>query len=184
MAKIIKESEIVLPQGTTAKIDGYVLSISGPKGEVVKDLKNPLVKITIKDNIIKLVKKDVSRREKKVANTFTAHINNMIKGATKGFVYKLKICSGHFPMNVSVKDNDFVIKNFLGEKKDRKAKLKPGATVKIAGFDITIEGTDIEKVGQAAADIESLTVVKKRDRNKFQDGIYIIEKAGKPIRGL
>ena len=38
--------------------------------------------------------------------------------------------------------------------------------------DIIVKGSDREKVGQTAANIERCCVVKKRDRRVFQDGIY------------
>jgi large subunit ribosomal protein L6 len=106
----------------------------------------------------------------------------MIKGATEGHVYKLKVCSGHFPMNVAVAGKDFVVKNFLGEKKPRQVAIKEGVDVKVEGEIVTVESCDKELAGQTAADIETLTRITNRDLRIFQDGIYITEKDGKPVR--
>lgn len=116
-----------------------------------------------------------------MVGTIRAHINNMIKGVTEGFTYKLKIRYAHFPMKVSVKGNEVIIENFLGEKHPRRARIMEGVTVKISGEDVIVTGIDKEKVGQTAANIEQATRIKGRDPRVFQDGIYIVEKAGKAI---
>ena len=105
----------------------------------------------------------------------------MIKGVAEGHVYRLKICSGHFPMNVSVSGNEFSVANFLGEKTPRKLSVKEGASVKVEGQEVVVESMNKELAGQTAADIELLTKVKGRDRRIFQDGIFIINKDGKEL---
>ncbi len=100
----------------------------------------------------------------------------MIKGVTEGFVYKMKIVYSHFPIKASVKGNEFIIENFLGEKSARKAKLFGNVKVTIKGSDVIIEGINREEVGQTAANIEAATKVKDKDVRVFQDGIYIVSK--------
>ena len=53
--------------------------------------------------------------------------------------------------------------------------------MKVKGQEIIVEGIDKEATGQTAANIEQATRITKWDRRVFQDGIYIVEKAGKPI---
>jgi large subunit ribosomal protein L6 len=84
-------------------------------------------------------------------------------------------------MNVSVSNGTLLIKNFLGEKVPRKVVLKDNSTVKVDGAFIVIESPDKERGGQIAADIEQATRRPGFDRRIFQDGIYIVEKANKPI---
>ena len=113
--------------------------------------------------------------------TLKAHFNNMIKGLTEKFKYKLQIANVHFPMNVSVDKNanELVVKNFLGEKKDRRIKLVEGVDVKVNGEVIELESINIEKAGQCAANIEKGAKVRNKDRRIFQDGIFIVEKPGR-----
>ena len=47
--------------------------------------------------------------------------------------------------------------------------------------DITIESPDKELAGNTASQLELLTAVKNRDLRVFQDGIYIVNKAGKDL---
>ena len=49
-------------------------------------------------------------------------------------------------MNVNVAGNEFIIKNFIGEKVPRKLKLSPEVKVKVEGDFITVEGNNKELV--------------------------------------
>ena len=84
-------------------------------------------------------------------------------------------------MTASVKGNVFEIKNFVGETIPRTLTLPDGVKVIVDGQFIIIEGTNKEKAGQTAALIEKLTRRAAFDKRIFQDGIYVIEKDGKPV---
>ena len=73
------------------------------------------------------------------------------------------------------------IKNFLGETTPRKAKIVPGVQVKIEGDIIKLSSPNIESAGQTAANIETATKIRNRDRTRFQDGIWITKKAGEDM---
>jgi len=175
------ENEIEIPKECSILVEGRMITVKGPKGEIVRDVKNKLLKNEIKDNKIILYASKASKNHKRIVATFTAHLKNWLKGVTEGHIYKLKICSGHFPMTVTVKGDTFEIKNFIGESKPRTLKIKQGATVKLDGRDITVTGVNKETVSQVAADIELLTRRTNFDRRIFQDGIYITDKDGKKI---
>ena len=82
-------------------------------------------------------------------------------------------------MNVSVKNNEFIIKNFIGEKYPRVLKLDPAVKVKVDGEVVVVEASDIEVAGQTAGSIEKLSTRTGFDRRIFQQGIFIIEKPKK-----
>lgn len=181
---MIKEKlnkEIEIPKGITLSFENNIMTAKGPKGEVKKKLLHPMIDIIIKENKLTITTKKNSKREKKILFTFNAHIKNMIKGASEGFNYKLKICSGHFPMNVTVSKTEVIVKNFLGGKVPKVLKIKEGATVKMNGTEITVDSLNKEIAGQVAADIEKICRITNKDRRIFQDGIYIVNKAGKEI---
>lgn len=112
--------------------------------------------------------------------TICSHIENMIKGVTKGFKYTMRFCYAHFPINVTcVKEgsSDVVeIRNFLGEKRTRKVQLLDGVTYfrsPDVKDQIEISGNDITKVSLACARISQATNVRNKDIRKFLDGIYV-----------
>ena len=175
---------IEIPANVNIEIDKNIVRASGEKGELEKKfVKVKKVKIEKQEKNIVIKAKNATKREKKMIGTIRAHIANMILGVSKGFVYKLKICSIHFPMSVSVAENEFIIKNFLGEIKERKAKILPCVEVKIEEDIVTVTSADIESAGQTASNIEAATKKKGKglDKRVIQDGIYITSKAGKEI---
>ncbi|MBI5398009.1 50S ribosomal protein L6 [Candidatus Woesearchaeota archaeon] len=168
-----------IPVGITITVNGYSVTVKGPQGEVTKTFPHKMIKITAADGTIKLSCASATKREVTMAYTFNAHIKNMMAGVQHGHTYKLKVCSGHFPMSVSLSGDTLSVKNFLGEKIPRTLKIKKGAHVKVEGNEVSVESSDKELAGQVAADIEQLTRVTNRDNRIFQDGIYITNKSGK-----
>ncbi|NJE09658.1 50S ribosomal protein L6 [Thermococcus sp. MAR1] len=174
--------EVEIPEGVEVTVENDVVKVKGPKGELERELRYPGVQIFTEDGKVVVFKEFPRKRDIAIARTFKAHIANMIRGVTEGFTYKLKVVYSHFPMTVKVQGDEVVIENFLGEKNPRRAKILPGVTVKVMGSEVIVEGIDKEAVGQTAANIEQATRITKWDRRVFQDGIYIVEKAGKPIK--
>lgn len=173
--------EIELPEGVSASREGKMIQVKGPKGEVTKTLYNPLITMEVKDNKIELRADRYGRREKTLIGTYRSHVRNMLKGVTEGHYYTLKICSGHFPMNVSFSNNVLTVKNFIGEKVPRTLNVSNKVNLKVEGDQITIESPDKDVAGQTAGSIEKLTKRVNFDKRIFQDGIYIIEKDGKKL---
>lgn len=171
--------EIEIPQGINAFRENEFIILKKDSNEIKRKL-NEVIDAKIEGNKITISTKKSTKRERKMFGTTIAHINNMIKGLTKNFKYKLQVASVHFPITLihDKTTNELVVKNFLGEKKDRRIKLIEGVNVKLNKDTIELDSADIEKAGQAAANIENGTKVRKRDRRIFQDGIFITEKPG------
>lgn len=176
------EANIKIPEKVSINIENRIIKVKGEKGENERKLFDKRIKIETKDKNLIISSKNVTKREKEKIGSFKAHIKNMIKGATEGHIYKLKICSGHFPMNVAVKNNQLIIKNFLGEKVPRVLNIKEGVNIKINGSEVIVDGLNKEFVAQSAASIEQTCKISNRDKRVFQDGIYIINKDGKEIK--
>jgi large subunit ribosomal protein L6 len=175
-------SEIELPDGVSAFSAINSLTVKGPKGESTRKLSQHGVSLRIDNNKIILEAERQLRKNKKMIGAMNAHIRNMIKGSLQNHAYTLKICSGHFPMNVSITGNKLVIKNFLGEKVPRTLEFKNGVQVKVDGDLIHVVSNSKELAGQVSADIEQLTRRPGYDTRVFQDGCYIISKDGKELK--
>jgi large subunit ribosomal protein L6 len=175
------EVEVEVPAGVTVSYANGVLTAKGKAGVVEKVLRNPRIAFTITPEAVVLNAKDATRREKMHIHTFRAHVRNVIKGASEGYTYKLRICSGHFPMSAKITGTTFELKNFLGEASPRKLTLKTGAKITIEGEYIIVESPNKEIAGQISADLEKLTRITNRDRRIFQDGIYIVKKGDKDL---
>jgi len=176
MKKDITE-KLKIPEDVILEIDNHLIKVKGPKGSNERRIFHPKVNIEKKDDLVFVTSKRATKKEKIILNTLKAHIRNLIKGAKEGYEYELKICSGHFPMNVSVQGDELIIKNFFGEKKPRKAKIPKDVHVKVDGDIVKVSGVDIDIVSQTASKIESTTRRTGYDRRIYQDGIWLIKKA-------
>ena len=172
---------IKIPEDVDVEIAGNMLKVKGKEGENTREFKTDRLIFEKNNDEIIIGDKKATKKEKKMINTIKAHIKNMIKGVQEKFEYKLKICYNHFPFTVEVKGNEAIIKNFLGEKIPRKLKIPNGVDVKMEKDIIHIRSHNKELAGQAAANFETATRIRLRDRRVFQDGLFIIEKNGKAI---
>ena len=159
-----------------------IFTVIGKLGKISRVFNSPNIQIKIESGTVCLRGKNVSKKDKAILNTYKAHLKNMFYGVENGYIYKLKICSSHFPMTASVENNQFVVKNFLGETTPRNIDVKEDVNIKIEGSDIIVESANKELAGQTAASIEKLCKIKGRDKRIFQDGIWMTEKAGKIIK--
>lgn len=175
---LIKELTHVLevPEGVSVDSSSSDVKIKGPRGDLTRHFKHPSMKLVQEDNELKIIGSKLRKKEKALIGTWKAHLANMIKGVNQGFKYEMKILFAHFPMKVVVKGNVVAIDNFLGEKHTRNSAVVGNTKVKVKGDIVTIEGNDIEEVGQTAGNLEKATVVTGRDTRVFQDGIYTISK--------
>ena len=171
------EHTIELPEGVSASLDGITLKVNGPNGNLEREYHSSTLKIMVESDKI-IVQVDLPRRkDKALAGTWNAHINNMVKGVTSGFTYNLKALYSHFPMTLKQEVNELVVNNYFGERVPRRAKILPGVKVEIKNkVELVVSGNDKELVGQTAANIERCATVKNRDRRVFQDGIYLLSK--------
>jgi|TARA_B110000196_G_scaffold274243_1_gene251074 large subunit ribosomal protein L6 len=165
-----------VPEGVSIDSSTSDVKITGPRGDLSRHFKHASMKFEQEDNKLKIIGSKIRKKEKALIGTWKAHLANMIKGVNQGFKYEMKIVFAHFPMKVVVKGNIVAIDNFLGEKDTRKSTIVGATKVKIKGDIITIEGNNIEEVGQTAGNLEKNTIVKGRDTRVFQDGIYTISK--------
>jgi large subunit ribosomal protein L6 len=177
--KIFQKIEI--PQEVEADIDANTVTISGPMGKITKKFSINKLNFEKKDKEIIIGSENATKKEKKMINTISSHIRNMIKGVKEKFEYKLKACFSHFPINVEIKGDEALIKNFLGEKVPRKIIIPEGVDIKVDRDIITVTSVNKELAGQTAANFETATRIRMKDRRVFQDGIFITNKAGREI---
>ncbi len=172
---------IEIPKDIEVNLEDSLLTVKGPEGELRRKFNIDKLIFEKKDNHIRIGSKKATKTEKKRINTNTSHIKNMIQGVQKKFEYQLKVCFSHFPFTVEIQGENATIKNFLGEKIPRKLKIPVGVEVKIDKQNISVFSCSKELAGQAAANFETATKIRNKDRRVFQDGIFIINKSGKEI---
>ena len=175
--------KIEFPKDFDFGIDNSIVYVKNNGKETKKTFNIRGINVEKSGNSLILSVKNGTKRQRKMINTIIAHLKNMIKGLQEEFIYKLEIVYVHFPatLEINKEKKEFYVKNFLGEKKPRIVKIIPGAEVSIEKNLINVKSHDKEIAGQMAANLEIATKIKNRDRRKFQDGIFIVEKPGRKI---
>jgi len=172
---------INIPEDVNVNVEGNLIKVSKEQINLVREFPSRSVSIKKQDKTIEIENLLPNSKSRALVGTFKAHINNMLSGVNKPFIYKLKVCSLHFPMSIKMSGNILEVQNFLGGKKPKKVKISSDVNVAIEGEIITVNSPNKELAGITASNIEQLTRIRNKDRRVFQDGIYMIEKAGKKI---
>ena len=170
--------KIPVPAGVTVTVDAKSNKtvVKGPKGTLTRPFRNHEVAVKVEGNAIVITKDLPRKKEKAIAGTYAAHVQNMIHGVTSGWVYQMKAVFNHFPIKMTIHGDEFHVENFLGERSPRVAKIIPGVKITVKGADVTLEGVDLAAVSQTAANIEGCTKIRNKDIRVFQDGVYITNK--------
>lgn len=175
MRSIETVETVELPEGVEGMLDGRVITIKGEKGVLTRDFSHAPINIQLEGKTVTVQASWPRKKEAALVGTVSSHIQNMIKGVTKGFTFKLKIVFSHFPITVKVQGKILTIANFTGERNPRKAKIMGDTQVAVKGEDIIVQGINLEDVSQTAANIQNATKIKIKDPRVFLDGIYVYE---------
>ncbi|XP_062620785.1 large ribosomal subunit protein uL6-like [Saccostrea cucullata] len=181
MKELHTSQSVKIPKGVTCSVRARKVIIKGPRGTLTKTFRHLAVDISmVSKNTVMVEKWFGKHKELAAVRTVCSHIENMIKGVTKGFLYKMRSVYAHFPINCAVQEGGHAveIRNFLGEKFVRRVDMLTGVSIKASTQkdEFILEGNDIEAVSNSAALIQQSTTVKNKDIRKFLDGIYVSEK--------
>ncbi|GAA5966165.1 hypothetical protein JCM8115_003046 [Rhodotorula mucilaginosa] len=182
MKQIYKEEELEIPEGVTVAVKARIVTVTGPRGTLQKDLQHTNMSIRVlapSDKAVKPVHKvklvvwHGARKHVACLRTVRSIIENMVTGVRYGFAYKMRLVYAHFPINVIIADDkqSVEIRNFLGEKRVRNIKLLEGVTIsesKAQKDEIILEGNDVDMVSQSAANIHGTCLVKNKDIRKVR----------------
>jgi len=185
MRQINAIKTLAVPKGVTVVIKNRKVTVTGPRGTLSRDFQHFRVDLRLEKrggaNQVKAELWFGNRLQLATLRTALTHIDNMIQGVTKGFLFKMKYVYAHFPINLVVtKGNKTVeVKNYLGEKMERVVDLIGDTTAKLSKDidgtkdEITIQGSCLDAVSQSCANIQQIAKVNDKDIRKFLDGVYV-----------
>ena len=168
--------KVKIPGGVKASLDGMHLRVTGPKGQLSRNVRFPQVTVTCDGNEVVISTESRRKEITAMVGTLEAHTKNMFRGVTEGYEYRMKVVFSHFPIQLKLQGSRLEIANFLGEKKARHARIEQGVTAKVGNDEVVLTGIDRELVGTTAANIEHATHIRDRDPRVFQDGIYMVQR--------
>ena len=179
MSKIGKKN-ISLPSGTTVKIEGDKITVSGSKGSKTLYINEKLFssKVNEKNEFnISPVNSSVDNKTKLLWGTYRSLVNNAVKGVSVGHDKILDITGVGFRANLKGE----MLNLQLGFSHDINFKIPKGIKITVEKQTILkISGVDKELVSKVAADIKNLKPVEPykgkgiKERNQF-----VLRKEGK-----
>ena len=147
----IGKKPILIPKEVEVKIEGNVVSVKGPKGELSRKIR-PEVKVETKEDKIFLSIRTETKLTKSLWGLTRALLFNMVKGVTSGFEKKLEIQGIGFKAAV---DTENLVLN-VGFTNQVKIKIPQNIKISVEKNIITVVGVDKELVGQLAANIRKV----------------------------
>ncbi len=81
---------ITIPAGVTVKLDGNVVTVKGPKGELTREVAKALT-IKIEENTLTVERPSDVKEHRSLHGLTRTLINNMVVGVTEGFTKTLEI---------------------------------------------------------------------------------------------
>ena len=148
----IGKKPIAIPKGVTAKIEGNVVAVQGPKGKL--DTPLPLgIRMEQKDGHLVAIRENDEQAA--LHGLARALVNNAVEGVTKGWNRDLEIVGIGY--RAELKGKGIVVFS-LGYSHPIEYPLPSGidVTVDAKQTKLTVSGIDRQKVGQVAAEMRGL----------------------------
>jgi large subunit ribosomal protein L6 len=167
---------ITVPQGVTVEVNGDVVNVSGPKGQLSQTIDKQII-VKQENGIITLERVNETSDARAKHGLFRSLINNMIIGVNEGYSKKLEIKGVGY--RVAKQGNKLVLS--LGLSHPVEVEEVEGITLTTpAQTEILVSGIDKQSVGQMAAKIRGFRPVEPYHGYgiKYSDEV-VIRKVGK-----
>lgn len=81
---------ISIPAGVNVKVDGNVVTVKGPKGELSQTF-NPALTVKVEDNQVCVERPDDTRENRAQHGLVRALVNNMVVGVSQGYKKEMEL---------------------------------------------------------------------------------------------
>jgi len=151
MSRVAKQP-VSLPQGVSATITSEAVTVKGGKGTMTLALNSRHVKVVQDGNTLTIEKVGAERETDMVAGSTRAHLANLVEGVSKGYERKLELVGVGYRAQAQGKNLNLT----LGFSHPVVYEAPEGITVETPSqTEILVKGIDVQKVGQAAANIRA-----------------------------
>ena len=167
---------VAVPSGVTATVDGQTVKMKGPKGQLQFVVHND-VEVKLDNGQVKVNPRTETNRARALYGTARAQVANLVEGVTKGFEKKLEITGVGYRAAMQGKNLQLA----LGYSHDVVYAIPEGITITVPKpTEITVTGSDIQRVGQVAAEIRSYRPPEPyKGKGVKYVGEFIFRKEGK-----
>ncbi len=178
----IGNSPVVIKDGVQVSVEGNMVTVKGPKGELKQEFDPAYVSVKVEEGVLTVSPVDKSKTSRSRHGLYRSLINNMVEGVTEGFSKTLEINGVGY--RAAMKGN--VLEMQLGYSHPVLFDIPQELTLQFEEKSqnvFTISGIDKQLVGQVAANIRAK---RKPEPYKGKGIKYIDErvarKAGKSAK--
>lgn len=148
----IGERKLVIPDGVTVSVNGNVVDVKGPKGELNLEF-SKLVSVVVEDGVVLTKQIKPSKDANVMQGTTNSLISNMITGVSKGYEKGLEAVGVGYRFQVS--GNKITINAGYSHPVVMEAPKELSVTSE-SNTEITIHGIDKQKVSEFAANVRKV----------------------------
>jgi large subunit ribosomal protein L6 len=173
----VGQAPIPVPSGVDVKIEGRVVTVKGPKGELSRTLPEVL-SITQDQGELTVARADEERESRALHGLFRSLVANMVTGVTEGYRRGLEIVGVGYRATAQ---GDRALELAVGYSHTVKVQAPEGITFEVpSNTRIDVVGIDKETVGQVAADIRAIRKPEPyKGKGIRYQGEVVRRKAGK-----
>lgn len=143
---------IAIPQGVEVKIDGNLVTVKGPKGQLSKEFHRDMI-IKVQDDAITVERPSENKLHKSLHGLTRSLLSNMVDGVTKGFEKGLELVGVGYRAAKSGKNLVLTV----GYSHPVEMEPFEGLEIEVPlPTKVIIKGIDKEKVGAFAANVRSV----------------------------
>lgn len=148
----IGKKPIEIPAGVEVRVEGDLVQVKGPRGQLVQKL-HPFVAAAVKDKQILIsVSNPEDGRQNALWGLFRSLVSNMVAGVVSGFEKKLEINGIGYKASASGRKLTLNV----GFSHPIEFELPEGITCQVEKNLITVAGNDKQLVGEVAANIRKI----------------------------
>jgi large subunit ribosomal protein L6 len=141
---------ITIPEKTDITVTADSISVKGPLGALERPLRSE-VKVEVKDGEVTVTPTKNSKLARALWGTYSAHINNMVRGVNKPFEKKLVVEGVGY--RAEAQGNKIVLN--VGYSHPVELVAPEGVELLVEKNNITVKGINKDDVGEFAANIRA-----------------------------
>ncbi len=178
MSRVGKRT-ITLKEGSSISVNGKIVTVKGPKGELTKEFSS-LISVIVEGLEVKTERANEQRQTKMLHGTTNSIIQGMVEGVENGFEKSLEIIGVGY--NVKPKGEALEFSLGLSHKVNLEVPKHLKAEI-ISPTELKISGIDKQQVGEFAAKIKAFRKPEPYGGKGIRyKGEHIIRKAGKAAK--
>lgn len=172
----IGKKPVEVPSGVTITLEGTLMTVKGPKGELKRDL-HPDMKINIEENVITVERPSDNKEHRALHGTTRSLISNMVEGVTKGYERALELIGVGYR---ATKSGQKLVLN-VGYSHPVEIVPEQGIEIEVpSNTKVIVKGIDKERVGALASNIRSVRLPEPyKGKGIRYEGEYVRRKEGK-----